>query len=140
MTQVHEEVVSVSSYSLYSSIGEALHKHLVRIIPALISSLESNDNQDDWQSAEGVILSVQTEPGPSHLIEELTKSAGSGKAETRVAVMGLMLILCSKTQADLTEHVPQLMIFTTECLNDPVDLVCEKAWLSLDAVVKVLNT
>ena len=51
--------------------------------------------------------------------------------------MGLMLALCSKAQTDITEHVPQLMIFTTESLNDPVDLVCERAWLALDAIVKV---
>lgn len=51
--------------------------------------------------------------------------------------MGLLQAMCAKSPVDLNEHVPQLMIFTTEALNDPSDAVCEKAWLALEALVKV---
>lgn len=40
---------------LFFSPGEALHKHLHRIIPALIGSLQGIDEEDreTWQAAEG---------------------------------------------------------------------------------------
>ena len=117
--------------------GDALHKHLDRIIPALITSLETVGDPDSVQSAEGVVLNVRGEPGPSFLIEELVKSARDTKPERRAAAMLLMYAFCARSSADLTEHVPQLIIFTAEALNDPSDEVCEKAWLALEAVVKV---
>ena len=120
---------------VYTSSGEALHKHLDRIIPALISSM--GDSPDSAHSAEGVVLSVQGEPGPSYLIEQLVIAAKDTRLERRAAAMTLLHVLCNKSSADLTEHVPQLIIFTTEALNDPSEEVCERAWLALEATVKV---
>lgn len=65
------------------------------------------------------------------------KAAKKESPQTRAAAMGLLQTLCSKGSVDLTEHVPHLIIFTTEALNDPSDRVCERAWLSLEALVKV---
>ena len=86
-----------------------------------------------------MVLSVRNEPGPANLIEELFKAGRSGSPERRVASLSLLYCLCSQSAADLTDHLPQLMIFTTEALNDPDDTACEKAWLGLDAVVKVTS-
>ena len=88
--------------------------------------------------AEGVVLSVKTEPGPAILIEQLVKASQSVREEERVATMMLVLALCSRSTAELNEHLPQLLIFTAEALNDPSDGVCEKAWLALEATVKVM--
>ncbi len=146
--------------------GEALHKHLDRIVPALIRSLGSTSDEETWQAAEGkvlrsqttpfssqplplsftlvtlhsppgVILSVQVEPGPATLIEELFKAARGQLPEDRAAAGGLLRTLCDRSPADLTEHIPQLMIFTAEALNDPSDEVCERAWYALEATIKV---
>ena len=76
--------------------------------------------------------------GPALLIEELVKASRSLRERERVAAMTLMLALCDRSTAELTEHFPQLLIFTTEALNDPSDSVCEKAWLALEATVKVV--
>lgn len=84
-------------------------------------------------------MNSQGEPGPAILIEELVKAAKKESPQTRAAAMGLLQTLCSKGSVDLTEHVPHLIIFTTEALNDPSDRVCERAWLSLEALVKVLE-
>ena len=118
-------------------LGDALHKHLDRIIPALIQSLETDGSDDVIEQAEGVVLSVKNEPGPAVLIEELVKSSQSLREEERTAAMTLVLALCSRSPADLTDHLPQMLIFTTEALNDPSERVCEKAWLALEATVKV---
>ncbi len=90
-----------------------------------------------WQSAEDVVLSVTKEPGPAFLIEELVKGSKFTKPEMRAVSMHLVYTLCGRSSADLSEHVSQLIIFTTEMLNDPSEEVCVKAWLGLDAVVKV---
>lgn len=120
-------------------LGDALHKHLDRIIPALIHSLQSDPtNPEVTEQAEGVVLSVKNEPGPAILIEVLVKASRSMREEERVATMTLVLALCSRSAAELNEHLPQLLIFTAEALNDPSDGVCEKAWLALEATVKVV--
>ena len=65
------------------------------------------------------------------------KAAKKESPHTRAAAMGLLLAMCSKSAVDLNEHVPHLILFTTEAFNDPSDSVCERAWLSLEALVKV---
>jgi len=85
------------------------------------------------------VLSVKKEPGPAFLIEELVKCSQAAKPEERAASMHLVYTLCGRSSSDLSEHVSQLIIFTTETLNDPSDEVCEKAWLGLDAVIKVMD-
>lgn len=119
------------------SEGEALNKHLNRIIPALIGALEVSQDEGAWHSAGEVILSVQKEPGPAFLIEELVKCCHATRYEVRQVAMRLLHMLCSKSTADLEEHIPHLMIFTTESLSDPSEEVCAEAWMALEAVVKV---
>ena len=121
--------------------GEALNRHLNRIISAVVEFLGSTPSSDEraWQAAEEVVLSVQKEPGPAFLIDELVKCSQATKPEERAASMHLVYTLCGRSSADLSEHVSQLIIFTTETLNDPSDEVCEKAWLGLDAVIKVMD-
>ena len=80
---------------------------------------------------------MQGEPGPAILTEELVKAAKKESPQTRAAAMGLLQAMCSRSSVDLSEHVPQLIIFTTEAFNDPSDSVCERAWLCLEALVKV---
>ena len=94
-------------------------------------------NQPPPPDTPGVVLSVHEEPGSSILIEELFKAARVMNSETRAASMGLLHALCDRSTADLTEHIPQLIIFTAEALNDPSDIVCERAWHALEATVKV---
>lgn len=83
------------------------------------------------------MLSVEKEPGPAFLIEELVKSGRDQLPAVRLAAMRLLQVMCAKSPADLAEHLPHLMIYTTEALNDPSDGVCEQAWLGLEAIVKV---
>jgi HEAT repeat protein len=138
--QLVKPPVNARALALLSSVaGEALHSHLHRIIPALIGSLEGEVDQETWGAAEGVVLSVQGEPGPAILTEELVKAAKKEGPQTRAAAMGLLQTMCSRSSVDLSEHVPQLIIFTTEAFNDPSDSVCERAWLCLEALVKRVN-
>lgn len=130
--------VNVRALALLTSVaGESLNKHLNRIIPSLIGALEGSCDEEVLQAAEEVVLSVQKEPGPAFLIEELVKCCRDSRPGMRAAAMRLLHTLCRRSSADLTEHTPQLLIFTTEALNDPSDEVCEAAWMGLEAIVKV---
>lgn len=80
-------------------------------------------------------MSVSGEPGLSILIEELCKAGRHTKDTKRIASLGLLEALCSRSTADLTDHSAQLLIFATESLTDTNDGVCEKAWLMLEAIV-----
>ena len=85
----------------------------------------------------GVVLSVLVEPGPSILLNQLTKEASHSLPEHRAVAMGLLLALAARSTAELTGHIPQLITFSTETMNDPSDLVTERAWLTLEATIKV---
>jgi len=97
-------------------------------------------SEDNADSCYGVVLSVVNEPGPDILMEQLFKAARDNKLETRESAMKLLCRFCEKSPADLSEHVPQLIVFTTEALNDPSDVVCVSAWTALEATVKVRCT
>jgi hypothetical protein len=129
--------VNVRALSLLSSVGgQALYKHLPRVIPALVSSLQNaKEMEENFEDAVGVVLSVREEPGVGFLIEELFKAGRATKDSKRGVAMMLFEAFCSKTTIDLSEHVSQLLIFSLETFTDQNEIVCERAWLALEALV-----
>ena len=91
--------------------------------------------EENIDAAVGVVLSVGDEPGVSILIEELFKCGRANSDNKRAAAMMLMEAFCSKSTADLSEHIPQLLVFAAESLTNHNQRACEKAWLALDALV-----
>ena len=96
--------------------GEALHNHLHRIIPALISSLVGEVDQGTWEAAEGVVLSVQVSPhtrmhARTHVSIARTHMhagrTGSGNSNRRVGEGGKKgeSSLASSCHGSLTGHV-----------------------------------
>lgn len=71
----------------------------------------------------------------SILIEELFKYGRDGKESKRGAAMTLIKSLCLETRADLSDHTHQLLIYAVESLPDSNEVVCERAWLTLEAIV-----
>ena len=136
--QLVQPPVNTRALALLSSVaGEALNKHLDRIIPALTASLRGTCDQQTWEAAEGVVLSVSEEPGLSGLIEELLKEVQEGEQQSKVAAMRLLNALCARSTAELAEHIPRLISFCTLLLNDQTPELCEAGWGALDAIVKV---
>lgn len=131
--------VNTRALALLSSVaGEALNKHLDRIIPALTASLQGTCDQQTWEAAEGVVLSVSEEPGLTGLIEELLAEVQEGELQSKVAALRLLNALCARSTAELAEHVPRLISFCTLLLNDQTPELCEAGWCALDAIVKVM--
>eukprot|EP00731_Ephydatia_muelleri_P027538 Em0019g411a len=132
--------VNTRALALLSSVaGEALNKHLDRIIPALTASLQGTCDQQTWEAAEGVVLSVSEEPGLTGLIEELLAEVQEGELQSKVAALRLLNALCARSTAELAEHVPRLISFCTLLLNDQTPELCEAGWCALDAIVKRTN-
>lgn len=88
-----------------------------------------------FEAAEGVVLSVKEEPGVAILIEELFKMGQLEDVATRASAVKLLQVLCSRSSADLLDHTPQLVVYVTECLGDPEEDVCIRAWDALSALV-----
>jgi len=51
--------------------------------------------------------------------------------------MSLLLAMCEQSSLDLKELIPSMLSFLLHQLSDPEELVIEKAWLAMRAVIKV---
>ena len=82
-----------------------------------------------------VVSYVEDEPGVSILLEELFKLGRHDSYRKRHAAMLLVEALCRQGNANLTEHLPQLIIFAAEAMVDDNEEVCLSACASLEALV-----
>ena len=136
------EVVTVHALCNHASCTRRtgpLYMHCVpvELVTALTASLQGTCDQQTWEAAEGVVLSVSEEPGLTGLIEELLAEVQESELQTKVAALRLLNALCARSTAELAEHVPRLISFCTLLLNDQTPELCEAGWSALDAIVKV---
>ena len=82
-----------------------------------------------------VVSCVEDEPGVSIVFEELYKAGRHDSYRKRQAAMLLIEALCNCANANLTEHIPQLVIFVTEAMANENEQVCQTACASLEALV-----
>ena len=85
--------------------GEALSRHLNKILPALLSAVTrqiggENEAQELAQSQE-VLMSVADDDGVRFVVTELLRSLS--QSEMQCAAMLLLCGYCEQTMADLTE-------------------------------------
>ena len=142
--------------SLAPVSGEALHRHLPKILPALISALaQSTINPQELEFAEAVVLSVsddESDLGISIVMEELMSASNFKRDEgnrpkvdeaslgKQRAAITLLASFCKDTKCDFSQYVPQLirtliLLFTSQ---DPV--VLNQSWNALNSVTKTLDT
>ena len=82
-----------------------------------------------------VVSCVKEEPGVSILFEELFKIGRHDSYRKRETALMLIKALCDEASSNLTEHLPQLMIFVAEAMADDNEGVCLTACASLEALV-----
>ena len=51
--------------------------------------------------------------------------------------MSLLQAMCEQSSLDLKELIPTMLPFLLRQFSDPEELVIEKAWLAMRAVIKV---
>ena len=97
-------------------------------------------NEETLDMAVKVVSCVQEEPGVSIMFEELFKFSTNASYKKRHASMLLIEALCNGGHSNLSEHLPQLVIFVTEALSDSNEEVCQTACNALEALVSKVTT
>merc|ERR1719266_100114 len=142
--------------SLAPVSGEALHRHLPKILPALICALAENGGESsELELAEAVVLSVSDDDsdiGVSCIMEELLTAANfkrdehnrpkndEGTLTKQRAAITLLASFCKDTKCDFSQYVPQLIRTLILLFTSQDQIVLNQAWNGLNSVTKTLDT
>ncbi len=136
--------------SLAPVAGEALHKHLARILPALLTALatasESESPEEERlvrEHAEAVVLAVsedESDLGVGTIMEELLSACKSKQVEQRRGAISLLHAFCAHTKVNYSQYVPQLIRAFILLFTDTDQVVLTQAWNALSAVTKTLDS
>ncbi|KAK7475223.1 hypothetical protein BaRGS_00033527, partial [Batillaria attramentaria] len=144
--------VNTKALSLLTSVaGDALTKHLGKILPALLSSLSSKrgtpDEEQELEYCKKVVLSVHDDIGVRTIMEDLlattattsTTAASEESVAQSWAAVTMLQAFCSQSQADYTEYVPQLFRGLIQLFVQTDQQLLIAAWTCLDAITKKLD-
>ena len=102
--------VNTKALSILASVaGEALNKHLAKILPALLTCLaESHGGPEETAElgyARAVVLSVQDETGVSYVMDILLDNCKSRDSVTRRGAVTLLAAFCDQTKVRFTSMI-----------------------------------
>merc|ERR1719481_1718215 len=143
--QLTASPVNTKALSILASVaGEALNRHLARILPALLTTLAESHGTAQYTEelgySQAVLLSIQDEAGLSHVMEIILENCRSKDAVTRRGAVTLLYAFCDQTKIDFSEYVPQLIRSLILLFTDTDQGVLTEAWNALNAVTKTLDT
>merc|ERR1719400_2754779 len=142
--QLTASPVNTKALSILASVaGEALNKHLARILPALLTALAESQNSpsasQELQYSQAVVLSVVDETGVSYVMDILLENCKSKDTVTRRGAVTLLAAFCDQTKVDISEYVPQLLRALILLFTDTEKGVLTEAHNALTAVTKSLE-
>lgn len=140
--------VNTKALSLLTSVaGEALTRHLSKILPALLSSLSSKrgtpEEEQELEYCKKVVLSVTDEIGVRTIMEDLLSNINNAvpdNAKQSWAVVTMLQTFCSSTSADFSEYIPQLFRGLIQLFVQTDEQLLLAAWSCLDAITKKMDT
>ncbi|XP_065273696.1 stalled ribosome sensor GCN1 [Emys orbicularis] len=128
---------------LSSVAGDALTRHLGVILPAMMSALKEKlgtpDEQLEMANCQAVILSVEDDVGQRIIIEDLLEATRSPEVGMRQAAAVILNIYCSKSKADCTAHLRNLVSGLIRLFNDTNPVVLNESWDALNSITKKLD-
>ncbi|OXB71660.1 UNVERIFIED_CONTAM: hypothetical protein H355_015599, partial [Colinus virginianus] len=146
---------------LSSVAGDALTRHLSVILPAMMSALKEKLGTSEeqlasstaqlsavmgclktvWEMAncQSVILSVEDDVGQRIITEDLLEATRSPDLGMRQAAAIILNIYCSKTKADYTGHLKNLVSGLIRLFNDTNPVVLNESWDALNSITKKLD-
>lgn len=135
--------VNTKALAILSSVaGDALVKHLEKILPAMIQAVNNESGDDSKQEAfEGtktLILSVDDD-GARTIVEELMSAAKNQNPGIRKVCANLLAVFCKDTRSDYSQFVQSLFRCIIQLMNDVDENVVPAGWSALDALVKHLD-
>jgi len=136
--------VNTKALSILASVaGEALNRHLAKIMPALLTSLaESHGTEaqvEELAHCQAVVLAVEDEQGLSVVMDILLEYCRSADPVTRRGAVTLLHAFCERTKVDYSEYVPQLLRALILLFTDTEPGVLAEAWAALNSVTKTLD-
>jgi hypothetical protein len=135
--------VNTRALSLLSGVaGDALSKHLAKILPALLTklsnSMDTPDEKQELEYCQSVILAVNDDIGVRTIVDYLLD--GSKSTDVNVRRAAVMLITAYSQQArNITPYVSQLLrglIFLFTVKNESVLSV---VWEAINSITKSLD-
>uniref|UniRef100_A0A8C4JSD7 GCN1 activator of EIF2AK4 n=1 Tax=Dromaius novaehollandiae TaxID=8790 RepID=A0A8C4JSD7_DRONO len=128
---------------LSSVAGDALTRHLSVILPAMMSALKeklgTSEEQLEMANCQSVILSVEDDIGQRIITEDLLEATRSSELGMRQAAAVMLNIYCSKTKADYTGHLKNLVSGLIRLFNDTNPVVLNESWDALNSITKKLD-
>jgi len=136
--------VNTKALAILSSVaGEALIKHLEKILPAMIRAVnDSTGSPLEEQELEGtktLVLSVDDEVGIRVVVDELMAAAKNKLPGIRKIAGTLLATFCKNSNGDYSSYVPLLMRVVLQLMNDRDEQVNLESWFALDALIKRLD-
>uniref|UniRef100_A0A8C4ZPD5 GCN1 activator of EIF2AK4 n=1 Tax=Gadus morhua TaxID=8049 RepID=A0A8C4ZPD5_GADMO len=123
--------------------GDALTRHLGVILPALLSSLKSKldteDGEQELQSCQTVILSVEDEVGQRVIIDDLLEATRGADPGLRQAAITILNGYFARTRLDYSAHTRNLLSGLIRLLNDSNPEVLLQSWDTLNSITKKLD-
>ena len=112
--QLTAKPVNTKALSILASVaGEALNKHLAKILPALLRSLAESHGTPDYTvelgHARTVVLSVVDETGVSFVMDILLENCKSRDTVTRRGAVTLLAAFCDQTKVDISDYISGLL-------------------------------
>jgi hypothetical protein len=122
---------------------EVLSRHLSKILVTLINSLaltESNQNHSWINECELLLLSINDPEGIRTIVNELmTHATVDEKISTKSSALDMLYWFCSKTKADYSYHIDELVRGLMILLIDKNESILIKAWDCLNSIIEQLK-
>ncbi|XP_047737876.1 eIF-2-alpha kinase activator GCN1 isoform X2 [Hyalella azteca] len=147
--QLIAEPVNTEALSILASVaGDSLTRHLDKILPALVSAVNSQwrdgvSVRPEYEAAlthcHGVVLAVNDPAGVNIIIDELLRSTKNNNVGYARAAVSILVAFCSNTKADYNDHVSHLLRGLLQLFTSNDDATLQAAWAALNAVTKRLD-
>jgi len=136
--------VNVRALAILSTVaGDALTRHLRKIIPAMLQAVDKSENETaEEQAIEGtkaLILSVEDDTGIITIIDQFIENSNDKSPGIRKATAIMIRTFCSGTKVDYSSFIQQLLQVILQLMNDADQAVYTEAWGALDSLLKRLD-
>ncbi|GFQ96680.1 eIF-2-alpha kinase activator GCN1, partial [Trichonephila clavata] len=143
--QLTSPPVNTKALAFLSAVaGDALTKHLSKILPALLLALSSAINtpteMQTLEYCQTVVLAATDDLGVRTVIDHLLEATRCDDPLRRHAAVALLLAYCCQRKVDISQHVPQLIRGLIRLFTDHDKKILHISWEALNAVTKNLNT
>jgi len=130
-----------------SASVEILGRHFTRILNTLVQALASYSSEIGETNlgliaqCEELLLPIEDDEGIKNIVHELLSYFGpkEDNLKLKLASLDLLKLFCSKSEADYSAYVDDLMRALMGLFNDANDAVVLKAWECVAAVVEMLK-